>query len=67
MLFENRPKLISFELDDFDSARKIVLSEDPSSWKIRLAASMTGVTGTFILNIVRVALIYLTDYYGAEA
>lgn len=46
----------------------IVLFEDPSSWKIRLAASIIGVVGTFTLNIGRVTIILLTDYfYGTEA
>lgn len=46
----------------------IVLFEDPSSWKTRLSFSFVGVLGTFALNIVRVTLIFMTDYfYGAEA
>jgi exosortase/archaeosortase family protein len=46
----------------------IVLYEDPSSWKVRLFASVIGVLGTFALNILRVAIILLTDFfYGAEA
>jgi len=46
----------------------IVLVEDPSDWKVKLLASIIGVIGTFALNIVRVTIILLTDYfYGAEA
>jgi len=46
----------------------IVLVEDPSGWKVKLLASVIGVLGTFALNIIRVTLILLTDYfYGAEA
>jgi exosortase/archaeosortase family protein len=46
----------------------IVLFEDSSSWRARLAASIIGVTGTFALNIGRVTIILLADYfYGAEA
>lgn len=46
----------------------IVLVEDSSSWKVKLLASFVGILGTFALNIVRVILILLTDYfYGAEA
>jgi exosortase/archaeosortase family protein len=45
----------------------IVLLEDPSSWKTRLLASAIGVSVTFALNIFRVIIIYVTDYfYGAE-
>jgi exosortase/archaeosortase family protein len=46
----------------------IVLFEDPSGWKIRLAASIIGVAGTLGINIIRVTIIFVTDYiYGAEA
>jgi exosortase/archaeosortase family protein len=46
----------------------VVLFEDPSSWKVRILASIIAVSGTFALNIVRVTGIFLTDYfYGAEA
>jgi exosortase/archaeosortase family protein len=46
----------------------VVLVEDPSGWKIKLLASVLGVLGTFALNIVRITIIFLTDYfYGAEA
>lgn len=46
----------------------IVLFEDPSSLKVKLLASVIGVSGTFVLNIVRITIILLTDYfYGAEA
>jgi exosortase/archaeosortase family protein len=46
----------------------IVLFEDPSGLRVRLLASVIGVLGTFALNIIRVTIIFLTDYfYGAEA
>lgn len=46
----------------------IVLFEDPSGWKVKLLAAFIGVSGTFALNVIRVTIIMLTDYfYGAEA
>lgn len=46
----------------------IVLFEDPSSPKVRIAATIIGVSGTFALNILRITLIFVTDYfYGMEA
>jgi exosortase/archaeosortase family protein len=46
----------------------VVLIEDPSGWRAKLLASAIGVLGTFALNIVRITIILLTDYfYGAEA
>jgi len=46
----------------------IVLFEDPSGSKVKLLASVIGVLGTFALNIIRVTIILLTDYfYGVEA
>jgi exosortase/archaeosortase family protein len=46
----------------------IVLFEDPSGLKVRLSACVIGVLGTFVLNIVRITVIFLTDFfYGAEA
>lgn len=45
----------------------VLLVEDPSSWKIRLLASTIGILGVFTLNLLRVTIILLTDYfYGAE-
>ncbi len=45
----------------------VILFEDPSSWKVRLTFSIAGLLGTFALNILRVTIILLTDYYyGAE-
>jgi exosortase/archaeosortase family protein len=46
----------------------VVMVEDPSSLQVRLLASVIGILGTFALNIIRVTIILLTDYfYGAEA
>lgn len=46
----------------------IIMFEDPSSWKTRLLASIIAVSGTFAVNIIRVTIIYVTDFfYGAEA
>jgi len=45
----------------------VILFEDPSSLKVRLAFSIAGLVGTFALNIMRVTMIFLVDYfYGAE-
>ena len=45
----------------------VVLFEDPSGFKMKLAYSIAGLFGTFALNIVRVIMIFLADYfYGAE-
>jgi len=45
-----------------------VLFEDPSSWTTRSLAVAMGILGTFAMNIIRVTIIFLTDYfYGAEA
>jgi exosortase/archaeosortase family protein len=45
----------------------VVLFEDPSSLKVKLAYSIVGLLGTFALNILRVTIILLVDYfYGAE-
>lgn len=45
----------------------VILFEDPSGWKARLAYSLVGILGTFALNILRVTIIFLADYfYGAE-
>jgi exosortase/archaeosortase family protein len=46
----------------------VILFEDPSSLKVKLTYSIIGLIGTFALNIVRITIIFLTDYfYGAEA
>ena len=46
----------------------VVLMEDPSPIKTRIIYSVIGLTVTFALNILRVVLIFITDYfYGAEA
>lgn len=46
----------------------VVLFEDPGGWKVKLLASVIGVLVTFGLNIFRVTIILLVDYfYGAEA
>ena len=45
----------------------VILLEDPSNLKVKVAYSIAGVFGTFALNILRVTVIFLTDYfYGAE-
>lgn len=45
----------------------IILFEDPAHWKVKLLFSVVGIVVTFALNIVRVSIILLTDYfYGAE-
>ena len=46
----------------------VVLMEDPSPIKTRIIYSVIGLAATFALNILRVTLILITDYfYGAEA
>lgn len=46
----------------------IVLFEDSSSSKVRILAAIIGIFGTFALNILRITMIFVTDYfYGAEA
>ena len=45
----------------------VILFEDPSGLKVKVAYSIAGVIGTFALNIVRVTIIFLADYfYGFE-
>jgi exosortase/archaeosortase family protein len=44
----------------------VILFEDTSSWKVRSAYAIVGFVGTFALNIVRVTVIYLTDYFQGE-
>jgi len=45
----------------------VILFEDPSSLKVKLAYSIVGILGTFASNILRVTIIYLTNYfYGAR-
>jgi exosortase/archaeosortase family protein len=44
----------------------VVLFEDPSSLKVKLAYTIVGLLGTFALNIFRVTTIFLAHYfYGA--
>lgn len=46
----------------------VVLMEDPSPIKTRIVYSVIGLTVTFALNILRVTMIFITDYfYGVEA
>ncbi len=46
----------------------VVLMEDPSPIKTRIIYSVIGLAVTFALNILRVTMIFITDYfYGAEA
>jgi exosortase/archaeosortase family protein len=45
----------------------VILFEDPSDLKVKVTYSVAGVLGTFALNIVRVTIIFLADYfYGVE-
>jgi len=45
----------------------VVLFEDPSDFKVKLPYSIVGLLGTFVLNILRVTIIFLAGYfYGAE-
>jgi len=46
----------------------VMLFEDTSDIKTKLLWSFIGVLGTFLVNVFRVTLIFITDYYyGAEA
>jgi len=46
----------------------VILFEDPSGLKVKVAYSIAGLLGTFAINIFRVTMIFITDYfYGAEA
>jgi len=46
----------------------VILFEDASCLKVKLAYSIVGLLGTLALNIFRVTMIFLTDYfYGVEA
>jgi len=46
----------------------VILFEDPSSPKVKLAYSIIGLIGTSALNILRITIIFVTNYfYGAEA
>jgi exosortase/archaeosortase family protein len=45
----------------------VILFEDPGRLKVKLAYAIVGFLGTFALNIIRVTIILLADYfYGAE-
>ncbi len=45
----------------------VILLEEPSSFRVKLAYSIVGLSGTLALNILRVIVIFLADYfYGAE-
>jgi len=45
----------------------VILLEDPSGLKTKLAYSMVGLIGILALNILRVTMIFVADYfYGAE-
>jgi exosortase/archaeosortase family protein len=41
----------------------VILLEDPANLKTRLAYSIIGLTGILILNVLRVTIIFLADYY----
>lgn len=46
----------------------IFLFEDESNTKTKVSWSIVGIIGTVLVNIIRVTLIFLTDYfYGSEA
>lgn len=46
----------------------VILFEDPSSPKVKLAYSIVGLIGTLAINVLRITIIFVTDYfYGAEA
>ena len=46
----------------------VILFEDPSGLKVKLAYSVAGLLGTFVVNVFRVTTIFVTDYfYGADA
>ena len=45
----------------------VILFEDPGGLKVKLAYAIVGLLGTFAVNILRVTMIFLVDYfYGAE-
>jgi exosortase/archaeosortase family protein len=44
----------------------VIMLEDPSTWKTRLICSTVGLICTFALNILRVEIIFLTDYFFGE-
>jgi len=45
----------------------VILFEDPSGLKVKLAYAIVGLLGTFALNILRVTIILVVDYfYGVE-
>jgi len=53
----------------FSTVLVILLLEDRSSnIKAKLSWSLIGILGTFLVNVIRVTLIFITDYYyGSEA
>jgi len=52
----------------FTIALVVMLFEDSSSTRTRLVWSVFGVIGTIVINLIRITLIFVTDYlYGAEA
>jgi exosortase/archaeosortase family protein len=45
----------------------VILAEEPASLETKTLWSLIGIVGTIILNIIRVVMIFLTDYfYGYE-
>ena len=45
----------------------VILFEDPGGLKVKLVYAIVGLLGTFAVNILRVTIIFLADYfYGAE-
>ena len=52
----------------FSTILVIMLFEDTCKFQTKVLWSAIGILGTFALNIIRVTIIFLTDYfYGAEA
>jgi exosortase/archaeosortase family protein len=44
----------------------VIMFEDPGSLKTKLTYSILGLLGTFALNILRIEIIFLTDYFFGQ-